>query len=77
MAVSGIVTLNNLTEKQFSKMIQFKLSHEGQFFFNPTDAEQNQPQITAPALYNKVKVSWNNDEQMKVVLELLSSLLSE
>lgn len=76
MAISGAATLSNLTEQQFSTILQFKLKHEGQFFFNPTEAEQVQPQSPKPAIYNKVRISWNDDTQMKTVLELLSSLLS-
>lgn len=73
---NGNITLNGVSEKQVSKIFEFKLAHEGQFSYNPAAMTQFQPQQSTPAIYNGVLIQWNNDDQFKVVLQLLSSLVS-
>jgi hypothetical protein len=71
---AGSMNLNGVTEKQLVTILQFKLAHEGQFAFSPQTLQpiSNPPNV----MYNNANFSWQNDEQLKLVLQLLASLLT-
>jgi hypothetical protein len=75
MTLSGSVIMNDVTEKQLSKIQLFKIANEGKFFFNPTAMQVKSS--ASPLIFNQVNVSWNSVEGMKLVLDLVSSLQSE
>jgi hypothetical protein len=76
MALNGTVSLNNVTEKQLTQILQFKLAHEGQISFNPTSAKINDVN-KLPYTYSQVVIGWTDDAGMKAAIELLSALKSE
>jgi hypothetical protein len=70
---NGNITLNGVTETQVAKILQFKTANEGKFTFNLQGVQA----MAAPqgvVIYNNVNLSWNGDANLKVLLELLSSL---
>lgn len=72
---AGNIVLNGISERQLVQILQFKLAHEGQFSFSPQALQQ----ISAPppnVIYNNAAFSWQNDEQLKLVLELVNSLVN-
>lgn len=71
---AGNMVVNGITEKQLITVLQFKLAHEGQFNFSP----QTLQPVTSPpnVTYNNANFSWANDEQLKLVIQLLTSLLT-
>jgi hypothetical protein len=75
MNLSGSVVMQDVTEKQLSKIMLFKIANEGQFFFDPTAAQKKS--TANPLVFNQVTISWNAIQGMKLVLELLASLQSE
>jgi hypothetical protein len=69
---SGSMVLNGVSEKNLVTILQFKLTHEGQFNFSP---QSLQPASGPPnVLYNNAQLNWGNDEQLKLVIQLLTSL---
>ena len=73
---SGSMVLNGVTDKQLAKIIEFKASHEGLFNFNLSGIQQVPTPPTQPATYNNFVMVWGNDNGLRAVLELLTSLLS-
>lgn len=73
----GAIELADVTEKQFEQILQYKVAHEGKFIFDPTKAKTS-PNAAQPSgvLYFGVNIGWTTDDQMKIVLDLVSSLLS-
>lgn len=71
---NGNLVVNGITEKQLVTILQFKLAHEGQLTFNPQTLQtaSNPPNVT----YNNAAFTWSNEPQLKLVLELLGSLLT-
>jgi len=78
---TGTITVSGVSEKQLADLIEFKIAHQGKFIFNPVQAQQQATQAKPPQqpsfFYNNVIISWNDDAGLKVVIELLLSLLSE
>lgn len=75
--INGQITLNGIFEKQLAHVLDFKTSHEGQFNFNGGGTQQKAgavPQMGSN--YNNVTITWDNDQGLKTVLELVLSLVS-
>lgn len=70
---SGQITLNGISDPQVAKVFEFKTAHEGQFVvsFNSQPIQQG----NQPPTYNSFNISWANDAGLKLVLELVGSLL--
>jgi hypothetical protein len=73
--VNGNVTINGVSEKSLLKILKFKVVHEGQFVFNPAQAQQQQPNPQVPPTYNNVVIGRANDDQMRTVLQVLNLIL--
>ncbi len=71
---NGSMVLNGITEKQLVVILQFKLAHEGQLAFSPQALQvaSNPPNV----IYNNAGFSWTNEPQLRLVLELVGSLLA-
>jgi hypothetical protein len=71
---AGNMVVNGITERQLITILQFKVAHEGQFSFSP----QSLQPVTPPpnVTYNNAAFSWANDDQLRLVIQLLNSLLN-
>ncbi len=68
---NGTLVLNGITDQQLEKIVDFKTKHESEVAFDPGALRK-----AGPTSYNNAAFSWTNDNQFKVVLELVSSLLA-
>jgi hypothetical protein len=68
------MVLNGVTERQLVTILQFKLAHEGQISFSPQVLQS----VTGPpnVTYNNANFSWSGDEQLKLLLQLVSQLVN-
>jgi hypothetical protein len=72
---NGIISLNGLTDKQMAKLFEFKASHEGAFNYN-VNATQLVQAGPSTSVYNNVNLGWNGDQNLKVIMELVSILMT-
>lgn len=85
--LSGSVTINNIDDKQLRTLLTVKIEHEGSLIFNPQQLQpipMNQAQPNRPGQpvqvvareqrYNNAVLSWNSEEGLKAVIEILVEL---
>lgn len=73
---TGSVTINGITDPELSKIFEIKAKNEGSFFFNPQQlGPQNQG--TPNAYYTNATFSWNGEQGLKIVQEIIELLLKK
>jgi hypothetical protein len=74
--ISGSVTLNGITDKQLVTVLEAKIHHENDVFFDPRHVQQTA--MPAPnqtkTVNNNVIVTWRTDVGFKAVIELQARL---
>jgi|GEM_PF-6909030 hypothetical protein len=77
---TGTITVNGITDSELVKILEIKIHHEGHFTFNP---QQLQPQQVnrgngrTETYYNNAFFSWNSEQGLAAVHEVLNFLLKK
>jgi len=71
---SGNITLNGINDSQIAKIFEFKTTHGAQFVI-AFNSQQVQQAANQPTMYNNFVLAWSNDAGLKLVLQLVGSLL--
>jgi hypothetical protein len=73
--MSGEVNLGQVSEKQLAQIVEYKLTHQGLFQFDPTTAKRQNPGVEPPMFFQAI-LSWSTVPGMKAVHDLLVILES-
>lgn len=73
---SGSVTLNGITDQDLVRILEVKVKHEKNLHFNPqqmqTQAPPNQPQF-----YNNIVLTWNDENGLEAVHQIIAILMKK
>jgi hypothetical protein len=77
---SGSIIVNGITDKELVKILEIKMKHEGQFFFNPQQLQVtnvNRPGQPQESVYNNAVFTWGTEAGLDAVYQIMGYLLKK
>lgn len=83
---TGTITINGIGDQDLREILGIKLKHEKSLNFNPQQLQpvveqrprpQPQPQATQPQRYDNAVFTWQTDEGLEAVHQVISMLLKK
>jgi len=75
---SGSITINGITDKELVKILEIKMKHEGQFFFNPQQLQISpQNRSGQETAYNNAVFTWGTESGLDAVYQIMAYLLKK
>jgi hypothetical protein len=77
---NGSITVNGITDKELVKILEIKMKHEGQFFFNPQQLQVtnvNRPGLPQESVYNNAVFTWGSEAGLDAVYQIMGYLLKK
>jgi hypothetical protein len=77
---SGSITVNGITDKELVKILEIKMKHEGQFFFNPQQLQVtnvSRPGLPQESVYNNAVFTWGSEAGLDAVYQIMGYLLKK
>jgi len=75
--ITGSVVVNGIADQDLIKILEVKVKHEKNLFFNPQQLQPTQVPGQPGQVYNNVSLGWNGEDGLEAVHKIISILLKK